>query len=300
MKISILMPAYNEGKFISDAIASVFACEYPSDVEVELIVVDDFSLDDTFLISQTLAAQNNWPVHLIKNNIKGKNNAFNAAFVVSSGDYICLMGGDDLIVPEVLVRRVQALFSGGGPGPLPLVSYCKLMTFSSSREHDAIEIPKIAHLGSSSGGGIMMARSLATSIFPLPAHLPNEDTWIGSHLKYMDVEGVHVPLVGLHYRIHTGNSYKRDVSHEQHKTQLWLRAKGLLEFYVQYSNRLSTKNEKRLLLDIVVEVGKYVGWGWSWLLLEGVGFKIRARAISHSNRLGYLLRQTFHKYLIGR
>jgi glycosyltransferase involved in cell wall biosynthesis len=302
MKISVLMPVYNEAEFIVDAITSIFNYQYPQNVQVELVVVDDISFDDTFLIAKTLAAQKNWPVLVFKNEVKGKNNAFNSAFAASSGNFVCLMGGDDLMLPDVLVKRAHALLVdvGSSTSSHLLVSYCKLKTFSTNRKHDGIEIPKSAHVGSNSGGAVMMTRALANLIFPLPPHLPNEDSWITSYLIYMNVPGVHVPTVGLRYRIHSGNSHKRDLSLNDFKQQMWSRRRALVDFYVRYSTSLTAVNERQLLRDIVVEIGKYLGWGLCWLWLPGMEFKVKARAFSQSSRFGYFLRQLFYKYLSGR
>ena len=43
--VSVVMPAYNAGQFIGEALASVFG---QSHSRVEVIVVDDGSTDDTF------------------------------------------------------------------------------------------------------------------------------------------------------------------------------------------------------------------------------------------------------------
>ena len=51
-KISVLIPTYNVGKFVEKAIRSVMQQSYTN---LEIIVVDDFSTDDTFSILQKLA-----------------------------------------------------------------------------------------------------------------------------------------------------------------------------------------------------------------------------------------------------
>ena len=57
MKLSILMPVYNERTVVARCIAQVLAAPLPEDLERELIIVDDRSTDGTEIILERLAAQ---------------------------------------------------------------------------------------------------------------------------------------------------------------------------------------------------------------------------------------------------
>ena len=54
--VSVLMTAYNRGKFIAEAINSVLNSSY---THFELIIVDDCSTDNTVVIAQSFAAYDN-------------------------------------------------------------------------------------------------------------------------------------------------------------------------------------------------------------------------------------------------
>ena len=56
MKVSILMPVYNERTVVERCIAGVLAAPLPENMERELIVVDDRSTDGTYEILERLAA----------------------------------------------------------------------------------------------------------------------------------------------------------------------------------------------------------------------------------------------------
>ena len=57
MKLSILMPVYNERTMVERCTAQVLAAPLPEDLERELVMVDDRSTDGTWDILTRLAAQ---------------------------------------------------------------------------------------------------------------------------------------------------------------------------------------------------------------------------------------------------
>lgn len=300
--ISVLMPAYNEEKYIEAAVASIFTQVYPMGITVELVVVDDFSTDATLELLRETKEKTGWNIQIHSNKNKGKNSAFNLAFSKSNGSYICLMGGDDLIVPSVLVKRARAVESllAAQEDKNFGVSYCKIKTFSQDLAFDGIVIPRESKLGSKSGGAIMMSRPLAGLVFPLPEMLPNEDTWIAAFLSYKRIGEVHVPEIGLNYRIHSGNSHRRDIGFSEFKNQMWIRARALIYFYARHGASLEGDQEKKLLLAMIVEMGKYLGWSVAWLFLNGISWKDKLKAISQSTKLGYYLKKKYYKHLVGR
>jgi len=56
MKLSVLMPVYNERTVVERSIASVLTAPLPENMERELVIVDDQSTDGTWDILQRLAA----------------------------------------------------------------------------------------------------------------------------------------------------------------------------------------------------------------------------------------------------
>ncbi len=98
--ISVIIPTYNRGWIIKEAIDSVLAQEY---INYELIVVDDGSIDDTHDILNSY--QKNFLV--LRQNNKGVSAARNRGFAAASGRFIAFLDSDDIWLPQKLSRQVD-------------------------------------------------------------------------------------------------------------------------------------------------------------------------------------------------
>jgi glycosyltransferase involved in cell wall biosynthesis len=99
-EVSVIIPTYNRGWIIKEAIDSVLAQTFN---EYELIVVDDGSEDNT---AEILAGYNN-KIQIIHQANHGVSAARNRGIISSSGRYIALLDSDDLWFPEKLNKQVS-------------------------------------------------------------------------------------------------------------------------------------------------------------------------------------------------
>ena len=100
MKLSILMPAYNEATTIGLAIKRVLGVRYPCDVE--LVVVDDGSRDHT---SEVLAAIDDRRLIIGRHrDNRGKGAAVRTAATMATGDYVVVFDADLEYRPEDLLN----------------------------------------------------------------------------------------------------------------------------------------------------------------------------------------------------
>src|SRR6185369_4654551 len=103
--VSIIMPAYNAGKYIADSIRSVLAQTYSN---WELIVVDDGSTDDTAAIVQDFTKREGRVRYIYQENGRlGK--ARNTGVRNSQGDLIAFLDSDDLWIETKLELQLRAL-----------------------------------------------------------------------------------------------------------------------------------------------------------------------------------------------
>jgi glycosyltransferase involved in cell wall biosynthesis len=107
-KISVIMPAFNAAATLAWAIASILGQTWN---DVELIVVDDCSTDDTFEIAQRLAARDKRVTAVRQPRNKGAYAARNAGLRLSTGDYITVHDSDDWSHPQKLEVQLAPLLN---------------------------------------------------------------------------------------------------------------------------------------------------------------------------------------------
>lgn len=101
MRFSVIIPLYNKGPYLSKALTSVIAQTFR---EFELIVVDDGSTDDSFLVAQSVLQDADVKHQLIRQENAGVSTARNNGVMAASGDYICFLDADDWWAPSFLER----------------------------------------------------------------------------------------------------------------------------------------------------------------------------------------------------
>ncbi len=99
-KVSIVIPAYNEGKYIKECLETVLLIDYPGDL-LEIIVVDDGSTDDTYKIAKSFESLSK-SVRVFTKKNGGKGAAINFGLKLISGDLVATMDADSYLTPGVL------------------------------------------------------------------------------------------------------------------------------------------------------------------------------------------------------
>lgn len=106
--VSIIMPSYNTGSFISDSIKSVLAQTYTN---WELIIVDDCSTDHTDKVIKGFSDKR---IHYYKNSCnQGAACSRNRALREAKGKWIAFLDSDDLWVPQKLEMQVTFMRENG-------------------------------------------------------------------------------------------------------------------------------------------------------------------------------------------
>ena len=99
-RVSVVITTYNSARYLPETLESVFAQSYP---EVEVIVVDDGSRDDTAALARGFGDR----IRLFERPHEGLGPARAAGMAAATGEYIACLDSDDLWDPDALTVQVE-------------------------------------------------------------------------------------------------------------------------------------------------------------------------------------------------
>ncbi len=247
--VSILINNYNYGHFLSEAIDSALNQTYP---HLEIIVVDDGSVDNS---REIITSYKDQIIPVFKEN-GGQASAFNAGFVASSGEIICLLDSDDLFLPHKVTKIVNILSSSSTTGwcfhALELIDK-NLQTIEKAancnqalkkagslvKEYDLrfhLQRGKLNNYIPSYGvpatSGLCFRRSLLEQILPMPE--AEKVSLSDNYIKYLALalaKGCVISQPLASQRIHGNNIYTRRKDNQKVTARIailtayWLRVK---------------------------------------------------------------------------
>ena len=105
-KVSVLMPTYNTGEFLGEAIESILSQSFE---DFEFIIVDDGSTDDSYRILAEYAKKDE-RIRIIKNDQnKGIVYSLNRGLRECRGEYVARMDADDIALKDRLEKQITAM-----------------------------------------------------------------------------------------------------------------------------------------------------------------------------------------------
>lgn len=102
--VSVIIPSYNHADFVRESILSVLSQDYQN---IELIVIDDGSKDDS--ISVIMALKEHYNFELVTRENRGLSFTLNEGINLSSGRYICFLASDDYYLSSRVSSAVSVL-----------------------------------------------------------------------------------------------------------------------------------------------------------------------------------------------
>lgn len=281
-KVGVLIAVHNEEAHIKQCLDSILAQNF----DAEIVVVDDFSTDNTMTVLEEYAGIDG--VSIYKNKSRGKVHAYNLAFSKSQSRTVCLLGGDDWLPEDSLSKRYSMLESWNFQG----IVYGKTVTTSDDKNFDDVKIPRFGTGGHHCGGTFLISRERASEMFPINTELANEDTWIKTFVSIFDVPILDLNAVVLRYRIHPGNSNNRYLPFEKYSEVIAARFSCYETFLKTYRDKLTEKQRQWLEERIIGERLRRAGKWWQIILCR-LPLRMKLTFIFNSNRLFYGAKKLF-------
>ena len=109
VKLSILMPVFNERATLASAVKDVLNVDYPC--EIELVIVDDGSTDGTRDLYADIEGDPRVILRLHQEN-QGKGAAIRTASTVATGDYLIMCDADLEYSPDEIPSLIEPVLAG--------------------------------------------------------------------------------------------------------------------------------------------------------------------------------------------
>ena len=105
--ISVIIPAYNVEKYITDCLKSI---ERQSYKDLEVVIVDDGSTDATLSIINNYLATTSLKMTVLSQSNAGVSAARNLGIQNAHGEYYSFIDSDDILHPDYFKKQLQNIF----------------------------------------------------------------------------------------------------------------------------------------------------------------------------------------------
>ena len=126
-KVSIIIPCYNQGMYVAEAIQSALSQTYDN---IEIVCVNDASTDNSREVIRKFAEEHSDIIFIDNPENKGVIASRNIAIAACSGEYILPLDADDILKSTYVEKAMQVFAERSEIG----VVYCKARYFGSKNE----------------------------------------------------------------------------------------------------------------------------------------------------------------------
>lgn len=199
--VSVIMPVYNGEKYIKQAVDSVYA----QNVDLELLVIDDGSTDETRTVLEPYMKRSDFRYLLNEKNM-GAAGSRNRGVKAAAGEYVAFLDADDWWEEGKLAEQIRVMEESGcvlcstgrelmnpdGSSTGRYIPVKQRVTYKDLLRHNSINC-----------SSVLLRRETALE-FPMEYDDSHEDyiTWLKILKKYGNAVGINKPY--LKYRLSEG------------------------------------------------------------------------------------------------
>ncbi len=269
--VSIVMCTYNGEKYLHPQIGSVLSQTYSN---LELIIVDDASTDNTVQILEDYRIKDNRVKYFVNEKNLGYNKNFEKAIFLASGDYIATCDQDDIWAAS----KIEVMMNEWPEGSLFVYSLSGSFTgddFENRADapkvfYSAIDdVHKLVFNSPVHGHACIFKKELLKICTPFPSDI-FYDWWISMHAASIGVIGC-IPLTLTWHRVHEKN-FSRNITSikdkEEREKQLRQQSVHFLETF--FDRPVAGEKEKRSLIEYASILKLMDGKKFSWPMFKYV------------------------------
>ena len=272
-KISVVIPAYNYGRFIGEAIKSVLEQTYPIS---EIIVIDDGSTDNTKQVVESFGER----VRYFAQKNSGVCAARNAGIKNSSGDFVAFIDADDTWLPEKIEKQLAKFAEDRKIG----LVHCGLREFDSQTNEtirlyldgeegwvadELLLFEKPVILGA--GGAVLVSRKALEEVGGFDTNLKIGEDWDFCYRIARKFKVGFVPEALVNYRYHGVNTHLNVREMERSNRIAWNKAFETSDKKILRLRRRAFANLHKVLAGSYLQNGQYIDF--SKHLLISLWFK---------------------------
>ena len=217
--VSVVMPSFNHARFVERALRSVFEQTYRN---VELIVIDDGSSDDSVAVIERVLLDSPVPTQFVPRANRGAPATLNEGLARARGEFVQFLNSDDALVATRLAWMVgEVACTGAAWGfsdiavidaagrPIDAAAHPRAAALQNSilaiPAQDTVGLALLAANASVSSGNLFVARLLAEDLGGFGDYRYNHD-WDFCLRALERSEPVFVPQPLYRYRLHASNT----------------------------------------------------------------------------------------------
>ena len=247
--VSVVMCTYNGEKFLRSQIGSVLSQTWSN---LELIIVDDVSSDNTVQILEEYSRKDNRVKYIVNEKNLGYNKNFEKAILLATGDYMAACDQDDIWAAS----KIETMMNKWPEGSLFVYSLSG--SFNDDDFENRTDAPKVLYSAIDDvhklvfnspvhGHACMFKKELMTICLPFPADI-FYDWWISMHAASTGIIGC-VPQTLSWHRVHEKNSSRTLTSiKDKQEREQQLRQQSVYFLETFFKRPVAREKEKRSLL----------------------------------------------------